>query len=297
MDNMIRCVKTAILSCVVAVVLAGSALAAPRDLDDIRKDGTLRHLGVTYANFVTGLGDGLDVELMKLFAEHLGVRYEFVQTDWDNVLTDLTGITFTLQGSSLSKTGTRPIKGDVVANGLTILDWRHALVDFSVPTFPTQVWVVARSDSAISPIKPTGDIRQDIALTRAKLDNVNVLCKTGGCLDPALYDLDKAGARPQLFPGSPNDLAPAVILGEAEVSLLDVPDALVALQKYPGKIKVIGPMSETQDMAVGFAREQPRLREEFDRFFASLKSSGGYDKLVKKYYPLVYNYYPAFFAR
>jgi membrane-bound lytic murein transglycosylase MltF len=73
-------------------VPTSSALAD--DLADIRQRGVLRHLGVTYANFVmqsdTGVV-GLDVELMQLFASHLGVRYELVKTTWADVFGDLTG--------------------------------------------------------------------------------------------------------------------------------------------------------------------------------------------------------------
>ena len=36
------------------------------DLDEIRERGELRHLGVPYANFVTGSGDGMDVELVEI---------------------------------------------------------------------------------------------------------------------------------------------------------------------------------------------------------------------------------------
>ena len=61
------------------------------DLQDIRARGVLRHLGVPYANFVTGSGDGMDVEIVQLFARHLGVRYEFVPSTWDDVIGDLTG--------------------------------------------------------------------------------------------------------------------------------------------------------------------------------------------------------------
>ncbi len=40
-------------------------MAGARDLDEIKKSGVLRHLGVPYANFVTGSGDGMDVELVS----------------------------------------------------------------------------------------------------------------------------------------------------------------------------------------------------------------------------------------
>jgi hypothetical protein len=64
------------------------------DLPEIRQRGVLRHLGIPYAHFVRnttkGL-DGLDVELMQLFAAHLGVEYQWVQTSWSEVFGDLTG--------------------------------------------------------------------------------------------------------------------------------------------------------------------------------------------------------------
>ena len=42
------------------------------DLDAVKKSGVLRHLGVPYARFVSGEGEGLDVEMMRAFAAHLG---------------------------------------------------------------------------------------------------------------------------------------------------------------------------------------------------------------------------------
>ena len=72
--------------CMVFLVLFLSALpiadSSAVTIEEIKKNGVLRHLGISYANFVTGSGDGMDVELMSLFAERLGVRYEFVGTDW-----------------------------------------------------------------------------------------------------------------------------------------------------------------------------------------------------------------------
>ena len=46
-----------------------------QDLAAIKQSGRLRHVGIPYANFVTGAGDGFDVELMQAFAERLGVGY------------------------------------------------------------------------------------------------------------------------------------------------------------------------------------------------------------------------------
>jgi ABC-type amino acid transport substrate-binding protein len=76
-----------------------------RDLDAVKRRGVLRHLGIPYANFVTGSGDGFDVELLRLFAARLGVRYEFVETNWRAVLPDLTGRQVSQAGTDLEQAG------------------------------------------------------------------------------------------------------------------------------------------------------------------------------------------------
>jgi len=280
-----------------AVSILNPIMVSAGDLPEIKASGVLRHLGIPYAHFITGLGDGLDVEIIKAFCDHIGVKYQYVQEDWATALPNLVGKQFKVQNGEAIITGDIPVKGDLLANGLTVLSWRSKLINYSTPTFPTQVWLVVRSDSVMSPITPTGDIMKDIELTRAKIRNKTVLCKSGTCLDPTLFNLPPTGATAKDFAGSLNDLAPAVIVGDAEVTLLDVPDAMVALQKYPGKIKIIGPITAKQEMAVGFRKDQPLLRDEFNKFFAQFKSSGKYDALVKKYYPLVFNYFPEFFAK
>jgi ABC-type amino acid transport substrate-binding protein len=287
-----------VLICFCLALSSTAAMAAPRDLSEVKASGELRHLGIAYANFVTGRGDGLDVDIMRLFAKHLGVKYVFVPTDWGTVFSDLTGKKIKAKGADVEVLGDGPIKGDVIANGLTILPWRQKVVDYSTPTFPTQVWLVVKTDSKVTPITPSGDIKKDIEQTRGKLRGLTLLGKNGTCLAPELFNLEPTGAKAKVFPGSLNDLAPALILkGEADATLLDVPDALVALQKFPGKIKIIGPMSDTQDMAVAFSKQAPKLREEFNRFFAGLKQSGQYAKMIKKYYPFVTTYFPAYFGK
>jgi ABC-type amino acid transport substrate-binding protein len=114
---------------------------------------------------------------------------------------------------------------------------------------------------------------------------VSVLGKSGSSLDPCLYDLERHGARVALFSGTINDLIPAVVRGDAEATLMDVPAAVDALDIWAGRIKVIGPLSPTQHMAVAFAKNSPRLRAEFDLFLAKRKADGTYLQLVRKHFP------------
>lgn len=283
-----------LISCLlVTFMLATQAFC--RDLDEIKKQGVLRHLGVPYANFVTGSGDGMDVELVRNFAKRLGVRYEYVKTTWDNVVADLIGKNVKPNGNDVELLDSVPVKGDIVANGFTILNWRQKILDFSTPTFPTQIMLVAAANSKLKPIKPSGNVTKDIERVKKMTKNRTCLGVENTCLDPALYNLKEEGARVKNFTGALDDLSSAVIKGESEIAIMEMPDALLALKKHPGKIKIIGPLSPTQEMAAGFAKSSPQLRAEFNKFLSQSKKDGTYLKIVRKYYPSAPDYYPVFF--
>ena len=270
-----------------------------RDLEDIKASGELRHLGVPYANFVTGLGDGLDVELMQGFAKHLGVKYKYVKTSWNTLFGDLTGRNVKNNGNDVVELDKVEVKGDVIANGLTMLDWRAKVVNYSTPTFPSNVWLIARADSATTPVIPTGLLSSDISNVKKTLKDKNVLNLPDTCLDASLYNLKSEGANISNFEKGRSliEMVPQVISGKNDFTLLDVPDALIALEKWSGEIKVIGPVSEEQVMGVGFRKDSPKLLAEFNKYFDSIKKDGTYEKMVLKYYSGVFSYYPNFFNK
>ena len=78
------------LTCILIVIFL-PLISRADGYDEVMKRGSLRHLGVPYAHFVSGSGDGFSVELVQLFASHLGVRYEYVESTWKNVIPDLIG--------------------------------------------------------------------------------------------------------------------------------------------------------------------------------------------------------------
>ncbi len=278
----------------VLVLLTHNAFAD--DLQDIRARGVLRHLGVPYANFVTGSGDGMDVEIVQLFARHLGVRYEFVPSTWGDVIGDLTGKEIRFKPTP-REVGTRPVRGDIIANGLTILPPRKKLIDYSDPTFPSAVWLLARPEAGVRPIKPSGNREQDIKATKAMLKLGTTFVMDNSCLDPTLYDLDGKGYQLKRFTGSTNlnDIVPALLKHESDMTLLDVPDVMVAMERWSGQVMVIGPISEEQRMAAAFRKDSPELRKAFNAFLAQIKQDGTYMKLVKKYFRAAPRYLPEFF--
>ncbi len=278
-----------------ALLLPGMSVQA-QDLGAIKERGVIRHLGVPYARFVIGNGEGFDAEIMQLFARRIGVRYEYVSTDWTNVIQDLIGYDVEYR-PEVRTTGKRAVRGDIIANGLTILPPRKKLIDYSQPTFPSAVWLLARSDSKVTPIVPSGNLAKDIEATKAKLKEAKTFVMDDSCLDPRLYGLEGKGYRLQRFStdASLNDMVPAVVKNESEMTLLDVPDIIVSMEKWQGQIKVIGPISGEQLMAAGFRKDSPELRREFDAFLSEIKANGTYMQLVNKHYRSAPRYLPEFF--
>jgi len=276
-----------------------------RDLEEIKASGVLRHIGIPYANFIniyrggkTPIITGLDIELMKGFAKHLGLKYQFVEATWYNSMILLTGYNAHFVNEVVVKGHIQhKIKGDVLAAGTTILPWRKEVIDFSTPYFPSAVWLMARSDSSLSPIVPSGSIKQDIQTVKSLLQGRKILAMKQTCLDPDLYDLYNTGAK-IILPVTErklNEMIPAILNNDAELTLLDVTDILIALEKWPGKIKVIGPISEDQEMGVMFRKDSPNLRKAFNMYLQEIQNSGEYYALIKRYYPSVFHFYPDFF--
>ncbi len=284
----LRSIVSSIIVGMLSLVTLPTAMA---DLKEIKKAGVIRHLGIPYANFVTGHGDGLDVEIIRLYAQELGVAYEYAQSSWETVISDLSGKRAIPKGEDVEIIGESEVRGDIIGNGLTVLPWREKLISFSSPYFPTAIWVVARVDSELRPIIPTGDLKKDLAATRLLLKGRRMLGIPNTCLDPVLYDLE--GVEPIYKEGvSLNDVAPALIARESEVSILDVPDSLVALAKYPDKIKVLGVITERQSMAFGIAKDSPQLLASFNAFLEKLEKNGILKKLIFRYYPGIEYYFP-----
>lgn len=269
-----------------------------RDLKEIKESGYIVHIGVPYANFVTGLGDGLDVELIKGFASYLGVDYKYEISTWDKIYGDLTGQNLKNSDGKILYLDKTKVKGDLIANGLTVIPWREKVINFSLPTFPSSVWVIAKQDSLLKPITPSNFIQDDIKNVKLMLKNQTVLAVPNTCLDASLYNIDNKQTKILAHPKNKKiiEMVPSILESNSTLSLLDVPDALIALEKWSGEIKVIGPISENQFMGVGFRKESNELLNEFNKYFLKIKNDGTYYKMVKKYYPSIFYYYRNFFG-
>ncbi|MEW6515251.1 MAG: transporter substrate-binding domain-containing protein [Pseudomonadota bacterium] len=282
-----------------ALLLFSASLSWADDLKDIQARGELRHLGIKYANFVTGAGDGFDVELAQGFARHIGVKYKLVYSDFYTIIRDLLGKDVSVSDGKATLTGNFEVKGDMIATGFTVLPWRKQILLYSDPVFPTQVLLVARAEAAQQPLPGSQSLAKDIHDTKAMIGKKSLLVMEKTCLDPAGYGLKGKGfdLRPYTKNTNINEMVPAMLDGVAEYTLLDVADVILDLQKWAGRIKVLGPISEEQEMAAAFPQNSPQLRDAFNEYLRKIKADGTYDQLVRKYYPGIHAYFPNFFAK
>lgn len=282
-----------------ALLLLSASLSWAADLPEIKARGELRHLGIKYANFVTGAGDGLDVELVQGFAQHIGVKYTLVYSDFYSIIRDLLGKEVSVADGKATLSGAFPVKGDMIATGFTVLPWRKQVLLYSDTVFPTQVLLVARADAPQKPVSGGQSIARDIQDTKAMLGRKSLLVMEKTCLDPAGYGLKGKGLdlRPYTKSTNINEMVPAMLSGVAEYTLLDVADVILDLQKWAGHIKVLGPISEEQEMAAAFPPDAPQLRDAYNEYLRKVKADGTYEKLVRKYYPGIHAYFPEYFAK
>lgn len=283
---------------VVAALLTSTISAFADDLNDVLTNGELRHIGIRYANFVTGSGDGFDVELAQGFAHHLGVRYQYVDSSFSTVIRDLLGQDVVRNGTDVTLDGAYPVKGDMIAAGFTILPWRERVLLYSKPTFPSQVLLIARAESATMPIHGSAVIDRDIAETKGLIGRQTLLVMRKTCLDPSSYGLSEPNFAIREYTRSTNlnEMVPALLDGSADFTLLDVPDVLLDVQKWAGRIKIIGPISGEQRMGAAFRPTGTKLRDAFNEYLVEIKADGSYDRLVLKYYPEIRSYFPEFFG-
>jgi polar amino acid transport system substrate-binding protein len=133
------------LACV--ALAAGTACAADGSLARIRSRGTLRWGGDVQGGepYVfqdphegTGLV-GFEVEIADGLARRLGVRADFVQNDWQNLIPSLERGDF-----------------DIILNGLEVTAARRSRIAFTRPYYAFGETLVVRQDSAVAGL---GDLR------------------------------------------------------------------------------------------------------------------------------------------
>ena len=238
-----------------ASALGFTAVAAHAEdlLDSVKQAGVLKvGLEGTYPPFnyrnSDGQLEGFDVDVAKAVAGKLGVKTQFVPTEWSGIIA-----------------GLQAGKFDVIVNQVTITPQRKQVIDFSQPyTF-----------SAAQLIQRANDKREFKSLDEFKGMKLGVTLGTN-------YDqMARAvpGIEVQTYPGAPEKLRD-LAAGRIEATLDDrlmLPYIIKTsnLPLRPGAVLNGG----KQEMGIPFRKGNPKFAKAIDDALTSLRQDGTLKKL------------------
>lgn len=253
-------IASALRALAVAGLLSGTALqAAAADLlADVKARGTLRvALEGTYPPFnfreqKSGELAGFDVDVARLLAERLGVRPEFITTEWSGILAGLAAG-----------------KYDVIVNQVAISDKRRQAFDFSEPyTFSSPQFIQ----------------RKDDARSFGKLDDFKghrLGIGQGTNYEQKVRTVQ--GIQVRTYPGAPEylrDLADGRIDGALNDSLM-----VAWLLKTSGlPLRPGALLPEVEKMGIPFRKGNPQFKAAIDAALAAAAADGSLGKISVKWF-------------
>lgn len=198
---------------------------------------------------------GFDVDLVKAFAEDLGVEVEFKNVAWNSIV-------------GVLQTG----KADVIVSGMSVTPERAQTVDFSTPYYYVgQVVVKRKGDERITSLEDLNHEGMIVAVQESTTGEQAVR---------------KAAPQAELLRFAKTDMAcMAVIQEKADAVVFDRP----YLEKYvrdqrPDELEGIWKPFTAEAIAAAFRKDSGLLRKAFDESLAKLEQSGTLDELVATHF-------------
>ena len=191
---------------------------------------------------------GIEVEIMELVAEKLGVDIEFKQMDFESVLP-----------------GVQAGKFDVGMSGITITEKREKNADFTMPYFMASQAIVVTSDSPIT--------------CKADLTGKSISVQTGTTAEE--YCMEN-GYKVQAFQAN-NDASSALTAGKVDAWVVDNEVAVALTAQLGGQAKVLDEAMTQEPYAFAFAKGSDSLVEAFNDALSALIDSGEVEEIFDKY--------------
>ena len=220
-------------------------------LDDIQKTKVIKvciwpdYFGISYRNPRTGTLQGIDIELSQAFASDLGVKVEYIETSFAQVVEDLNSH-----------------KCQIAMMGVGITPERAEKIRFSKPYLRSDLYAIAmRSNSSVNQwddIDKPGKV---------------VIVQKGTFMEPVMKELLKhANLGTTVKPG---EREKEVESGRADVFITDYPYSQRMLQNTDWA-KVIAPNKPIRptEYAYPVAPNDDRLLEKVNAFVSAIKKDG-----------------------
>ena len=249
--------KTLCLVPVAAAALVVTSPARAADLlDNVKSAGVLK-IGIegTYPPFnyrgADGQLEGFDVEVAKAVAQRLGVKPQFVTTEWSGIIGGLVAGKF-----------------DVIVNQVAITDERKKSLDFSQPYTYSAAQLIRRKD----------DNREFNTLDALKGHKLGVSLGSN-------YDkMAKAvpGIDVRTYPGAPEYLAD-LAANRIDAALNDqlMMAYLIKTSKLPLKPGAVLP-GTNQAVGIPFRKGNPKFAKAIDDALSDMKKDGTLAKLAEQ---------------
>jgi polar amino acid transport system substrate-binding protein len=247
-------------------ILVSARVASADILDDIKKKGEMvvgmEVAYVPYEFFKDGEVMGYDVDIARKFAEKLGVKVTFVDTEWAGIIPAL-----------LAK------KFDVIISGMTITAERAQKVGFSMPyAEATSVMLVRADDDSIK-------TAEDIAGKRMGAQLGSAADKVAKQFEAAL----KAKGKPGYTDYKLYDHYPEAYVDLTNKRIDGVVNSLSSLQivmkETPGKYKTVSGVQDIKAyFGMAFRLEDKQMLAFANEQLGAMKKSGDLDKLQIKWF-------------
>jgi L-cystine transport system substrate-binding protein len=250
-----KAIKSVFASVLAAALLCATASASASDLLDTVKQAGVLKIAVegTYPPFTyRGAGsalEGFDIEVAKALAAKLGVKPEFVVTEWSGIIA-----------------GLQEGKFDVIVNQVTITPERQKVLDFSQPYVFSAAQLIQRAK----------DERQITALADFTGDK-----KLGVTAGSNYHQMARAvsGINVKTYEGAPEKLGD-LVRGQIDATIDDRLMVAHTIKQFrlplrPGAI-LKGPQ---QEMGIPFRKGNPKFAKAIDEALASMRQDGTLKKL------------------
>ena len=190
---------------------------------------------------------GIEVDIMKLVCQELGVECEFVQMDFDSVLI-----------------GIQAAKYDCAMSGITVTPDREKNMLFTDPYYVAAQVIVVKSDSAIA--------------GKADLAGKKISVQTGTTAESGCQD---EGLEVESFQANA-DAKAALTTGRVDAWVVDNLTALQMVEEGDG-LKILSENMTEEPYAFAFAKGSETLVTEFNKIIVELSNNGEIEKIFNKY--------------
>jgi len=228
-------------------------------LEDIKEKGTITVIMTNNANVYYSYRDeymGFEYDLVKRFAEFLGVNLEVITPGWDKMFQAL-------------NSG----KGDMIAAGLTITNPRKKLADFSEGYLEVQQQVIVhKNNNSVNKIKDLNGKTIHIRPKTSYEQRLEELKNNGLDIDIVFYENMPT-----------EEIIRMVAEKEIEITVADSNIAKLNQRYYPD-IRIAFPISEPQQLGWAVRNNSNKLRKKINEFFDIIEKDGTFSQIYERYY-------------